>query len=137
MDALRHDRALSTSLVAVRNDQLVGHIALSKAAVGEMRDGWYLVGPVAVVPEFQRQGIGSLLVQSGLEELRSKHAAGCVLVGDPGFYRRFGFEVHRGLVHRGVPNKLVLGLSFGAVPPTGEIKAHTAFAIQPENSKAC
>ena len=137
VDALRDDRALSTSLVAVRNERPVGYIACSKAAVGEMTNGWYLVGPVAVVPEFQHQGIGSLLVQSGLAALRSRQATGCVLVGDPGFYRRFGFDVHPGLLHRGVPNKFVLGLSFGAVPPTGEIKAHSAFEIQPDSSKAC
>ena len=137
VDALRHDRALSASLVAVRNDQPLGYIAFSEAAVGEMGDGWYLVGPVAVLPEFQRQGIGSLLVQSGLEDLRSRQAAGCVLVGDPGFYRRFGFDIHPGLAHQGVPHDFVLGLSFGAVPPTGEIKAHRAFEIQPENAKAC
>ena len=136
VDALRHDRALSASLVAVRNDQPMGYIAFSKAEVGEMRDGWYLLGPVAVLPEFQRQGIGSLLVQSGLEQLRSRQGAGCVLVGDPSFYRRFGFDVHSGLVHQGVPNEFVLGLSFGTVWPTGAIKAHRAFEVPAENAEA-
>jgi putative acetyltransferase len=137
VDALRHDRALAASLVAVRNDQPVGYIAFSKAEVGEMGGGWYLVGPVAVLPEFQRQGIGSLLLASGLEELRSRQAAGCVLVGDSRFYRRFGFDVHPGLVYQGVPNEFVLGLSFGTVSPTGAIKAHSAFEIRPVNGKEC
>ena len=136
VDALRDDDALSVSLVAVRGGQRVGHIAFSKAAVGEMASGWYLAGPVAVLPEFQHQGIGSMLVLSGLEELRARQAAGCVLVGDPGFYRRFGFDVHPGLVHQGVPNEFVLGLSLGDKAPIGEIKAHWAFEIQPEKSKA-
>jgi putative acetyltransferase len=129
VDALRDDGALSVSLVAVRDDQPVGHIAFSKAAVGERTDGWYLAGPVAVLPEFQHQGIGSMLVLSGLEALRARQAAGCVLVGDPGFYRRFGFDVHPGLIHQGVPDELVLGLSLGDEAPTGEITAHRAFEI--------
>ena len=77
-----------------------------------------------------------MLVLSGLEELRARQAAGCVLVGDPGFYKRFGFDVRPGLVHQGVPNEFVLGLSLGDKAPIGEIKAHRAFEIQPENSKA-
>jgi len=131
VDALRDDGALSVSLVAVRDDQPVGHIAFSEAAVGES-DGWYVAGPVAVLPAFQRQGIGSMLMLSGLEELRARHAKGCVLVGDPGFYRRLGFDAHPGLAYEGVPDEFVLGLSFGEEAPTGEIKAHWAFEIQPE-----
>ena len=125
--ALRDAGALSVSLVAVRDGRPVGHVAFSRAAVGEMAEGWYLAGPVAVLPEFQHQGIGSLLMSSGLGELRARQAAGCVLVGDPGFYRRFGFDVHPGLVHKGVPDEFVLGLSFGDEVPAGEIAAHRAF----------
>jgi putative acetyltransferase len=130
VDALRDDGALSVSLVAVRDEQCVGHIAFSEAAVGGMASEWYLLGPVGVLPEFQHQGIGSMLVLSGLQELRARQAAGCVLVGDPGFYQRFGFDVHPGLVHQGVPTEFVLGLSFGEKAPTGAIKAHRAFEIR-------
>ncbi len=101
VDALRDDGALSVSLVATRDDQPVGHIAFSEAVVGEMADGWYLAGPVAVLPEFQHRGIGSTLMLSGLERLRARHAKGCVLVGDPGFYRRLGFDTHAGLTFEG------------------------------------
>jgi len=130
VDALRDHGALSMSLVAVRDDRPVGHIAFSEAAVGEMTDGWYLAGPVGVLPELQHQGIGSMLMLSGLDELRARRAAGCVLVGDPGFYRRFGFDVHPGLVHQGVPDEFVLGLSLGNEVPTGEVTGHWAFEIQ-------
>jgi len=132
VDALRADGALSVSLVAVVDDQPVGHIALSEAAVGEAADGWYVAGPVAVLPASQHQGIGSMLVVAGLEELRARRAGGCVLVGDPGFYRRFGFDTHPGLVYPGVPGEFVLGLSLGDEAPRGEIAVHDAFAIQPE-----
>jgi putative acetyltransferase len=129
VDTLRDDGALSVSLVAVRDDRPVGHIAFSPAAVGTMKGDWYLAGPVAVLPELQHRGIGSMLVRSGLEELRARRAAGCVLVGDPGFYRRFGFDAHPGLVHPGVPDEFVLGLSFDGESPAGEIRAHRAFEI--------
>ena len=131
VDALRDNGALSVSLVAVREEQTVGHAAFSEAVVGEMADGWYLAGPVAVLPEFQHLGIGSTLMLSGLERLRARHAKGCVLVGDPGFYRRLGFEMYPGLAYEGVPDEFVLGLSFGDEAPTGEIKAHRAFEIRP------
>lgn len=133
VDALRDDGALSVSLVAEHDGLPVGHIAFSKATVGEMGDGWYLAGPVAVLPEFQCQGIGSMLVSAGLEKLRALGAAGCVLVGNLGFYRRFGFDVHPGLRYEGVPDEFVLGLPFGNRTPRGEIVAHPAFAVQPES----
>lgn len=133
VDALREDGALSVSLVAVRDDRPVGHIAFSAAAVGDVTYGWYVAGPVAVLPEVQHQGIGSALVVSGLEHLRARGARGCVLVGDPGFYRRFGFDTHPGLAYPGVPDDVVLGLSFGDEAPRGEIAVHEAFGIEPEN----
>ncbi len=71
VDALRDECALAVSLVAVRDGRPIGHIAFSEAAVDEMTEGWYLTGPVAVFPEFQHQGIGSMLVVAGLEELRA------------------------------------------------------------------
>ena len=91
VEALRADGALAVSLVAVRDDHPVGHIAFSSARIGSTTKDWYIAGPVAVLPAFQRQGIGSALVEAGLAELRSRGAEGCVLVGDPHFYERFGF----------------------------------------------
>jgi putative acetyltransferase len=132
VDALRDEGALSVSLVAVRDGQPVGHIAFSEAVVGEMTEGWYLVGPVAVLPEFQHQGIGCMLVAAGLAELQAREATGCVLVGDPGFYQRFGFGVHPGLAYQGVPDEFVLGLPFGDEAPAGGIAAHRAFEVQPQ-----
>lgn len=54
-------------------------------------------GPVAVLPDVQRHGIGSKLVLAGLAELRHRKAAGCALVGDPAFYTRLGFRQAVGL----------------------------------------
>lgn len=131
VDALRESGALAISLVADLDGRPVGHIAFSEAAVGDAPRGWFLLGPVAVLPEHQRESIGSALVESGLAELRASGAAGCVLVGDPHFYRRFGFGTHPGLVYEGVPGEFVLGLAFGDEAPAGAIRANEAFEVRP------
>jgi putative acetyltransferase len=130
--ALRDTGSLDVSLVAVSEGRTVGHIAFSKARVGDSESGWFLLGPVAVLPGFQGQGIGSALVESGLAALRSRHADGCVLVGDPRYYRRFGFRTFPDLAYEGVPHEYVLALPFADATPRGLIVADTAFQIEPE-----
>jgi putative acetyltransferase len=132
VDALRASSALEVSLVALRDGRPVGHVAFSNAAVG-LSDGWFLLGPVAVLPDLQGHGIGSALVSAGLEELRLRGTLGCVLVGDPGFYRRFGFRSVPGLAYEGVPDENVLCLPFGTEAPRGSIHAHEAFSVEAED----
>ena len=132
VDALRESGALEVSLVAHLGERAVGHIAFSRAQVGSS-DECYLLGPVAVLPDSQGNGIGSALVSAGFGELRLRGAAGCVLVGDPGFYERFGFRSLPGLTYEGVPGEYVLGLSFGADSPLGQIHANEAFSIEAED----
>ena len=133
VEALRDTAALEVSLVAVTEGQTVGHIAFSKAAVGDSGSGWFLLGPVAVLHSSQGRGIGSALVESGLAELRARHASGCVLVGDPGYYSRFGFTTFPDLAYEGVPHEYVLGLPFTEAPPRGLITANQAFEIEPDS----
>jgi putative acetyltransferase len=94
VDALRANRAVSLSLVAAVNDAVVGHILYSPAVVGGVEGA--ALGPMAVLPEHQRQGIGSQLVATGNKRLR---IAGCpfvIVIGHSGFYPRFGFTpAHR------------------------------------------
>jgi putative acetyltransferase len=132
VDALRDSGALEVSLVAIRDGQVVGHIAFSKAEVGDSGTGWLLLGPVAVLPGLQHEGVGSALVESGLGELRVRGANGCVLVGDPGFYGRFGFATFPDLSYEGVPHEYVLALPLAGSTPRGPIHAHKAFEIEPE-----
>ncbi|EHJ48965.1 GCN5-related N-acetyltransferase [Solidesulfovibrio carbinoliphilus subsp. oakridgensis] len=129
VERLRASGALALSLLAEAGGEAVGHIALSPAAVGEEPDGWLLLGPVGVLPRRQGQGIGSALVRESLRRARGSGAAGIVLVGDPGFYGRFGFGNVPGLVYRGVPDQYVLAVCFGDQAPAGEIVAHAAFAV--------
>lgn len=130
VDALRDAGALELSLVAVGEGRTVGHIAFSRAGVGESTSDWFLLGPVAVLPNEQGRGIGSALVETGLAELRARHAGGCVLVGDPGYYARFGFSAFPDLSYEGVPHEYVLGLPFTDETPCGAIVANKAFEIE-------
>jgi putative acetyltransferase len=136
VEALREARALEISLVAIKDGQVVGHIAFSNAGVGDSETGWFLLGPIAVLPGIHGQGIGSALMESGLDELRLRGASGCVLVGDPGFYGRFGFTTFPDLSYEGVPHDYVLGLPLAGSPPRGDIRAHEAFGIEPEQERA-
>lgn len=126
--ALRAAGALAVSLVAEEAGKVVGHVAFSPVAIPDGRAGWYGLGPVAVTPERQRSGVGTALIDAGLATLRALGASGCVLVGDPAYYRRFGFRAHPGLAIDGVPPEYVLALPFTGDFPAGPIAFHPAFA---------
>ncbi|MEZ4266900.1 MAG: N-acetyltransferase [Myxococcota bacterium] len=128
--ALRRAGALSVSLVAVRDGQVLGHIALSPVTFSDASPGWYGLGPVSVLPPFQRQGIGSRLVQAGLDALRALDAEGCVLLGEPDYYARFGFRHRPDCVLEGVPAHLFQSLTFGARDARGTVTYHPAFDAQ-------
>lgn len=125
--ALRADHALSVSLVAEEDGRVIGHIALSPVGISDGAAGWYGLGPISVEPECQRRGVGRALMERGLAELRSLGAKGCVLVGDPSFYNRFGFASNPALVLEGVPREYVLSLALGASSARGNVQFHPAF----------
>ena len=105
ISALRAANALTISLVAKVEGRVMGHIAFSPVTLSDGTPDWYGLGPVSVVPEQQRQGIGGALIEEGLSRLKALNARGCCLVGHPGYYTRFGFRNAEGLVHEGVPRK--------------------------------
>ena len=80
IDALRAAGALSLSLVAELDGKLVGHIAISPITLSDGSQDWYGAGPLSVLPELQRQGIGSALMRAGLERLQELGARGCCLL---------------------------------------------------------
>jgi putative acetyltransferase len=91
VDALRTNGAVSLSLVAAVNGRIVGHIMYSPITVGGVITGAAL-GPMAVVPEYQRQGIGSKLVEAGNEKLQDVDCPFIIVLGHPNYYPRFGFR---------------------------------------------
>lgn len=126
VDALRGDGALSMSLVADVNG-IVGHIAFSPITIDGIGGEWYGLGPVSVSPDFQGRGIGGALIRAGLERLRAVGAAGCVVLGEPHYYSRFGFEHDPRLIYPGPPPQYFQRLLFRCSPPTGTVAYHPAF----------
>ena len=90
VDALRSNGAVLLSLVATLNGHVVGHIMYSPLSVSEV-DGAAL-GPMAVLPEHQRQGLGSKLVEAGNRRLKESGCPFIIVVGHANFYPRFGFK---------------------------------------------
>lgn len=129
VEGLRADNALTVSLVAEVDGKVVGQIAFSPVTIGGADCGWLGLGPVAVSPSHQRQGIGAALVKEGLKTIRSMGAQGCVLVGDPAFYRRFGFEHNPALRMEGVPPEVLLCLPMFGQVPEGSVSHHPAFSV--------
>jgi putative acetyltransferase len=86
-----------------------------------------LLGPVCVRPDQQRQGIGQAIIRDGLERLTAMSAAGCVVFGDPAYYRRFGFESDPTLFYQGAPPGYFQRLVFTGPAPSGEVRYHSAF----------
>ncbi|MFO1401709.1 MAG: N-acetyltransferase [Steroidobacteraceae bacterium] len=128
--ALRAADALAVSLVADDGGRVLGHVALSPVTVSDGAVGWYGLGPISVEPEYQRRGIGRALMERGLAELRRRGANGCVLVGDPAFYTRFGFKSNPALAVDGVPQEFCLSLVLGSSPARGNVQFHSAFQAE-------
>lgn len=126
--ALRAAKALTVSLVAEVDGQVIGHIAFSPVVVSDGSPDWFGLGPVSVLPEWQRRGIGRALIRKGLLRLKEIGGRGCCLVGHPDYYRRLGFQNVRGLVHEGVPEELFFALSLDGRIPQGIVEFHAGFA---------
>ena len=128
IDALRAAGALALSLVADAGG-VVGHVAFSPVTIDGKDMGWFGLGPVAVAPDRQRQGIGAALIREGLARLAAMGAKGCVVLGDPGYYRRFGFEADPALVLPDVPPEYFMRLILAGTPPRGTVAFHPGFYV--------
>ncbi|MGY3941688.1 GNAT family N-acetyltransferase [Aeromonas tecta] len=124
---LRKAGALRHSLVAEQDGVIVGHLCFSPVTISDGSEGWYGLGPIAVSPALQGKGVGSRLMEAGLAALKAAGAAGCVVLGDPGFYGRFGFIADANLRLPGVPAEYFMAQPFGATRASGEVSYHPAF----------
>jgi putative acetyltransferase len=91
VDALRQNGAATLSLVATVASQVVGHILYSPVKIAGGLEGSAL-GPMAVLPPCQNQGVGSMLVRAGNERRRQAGCPYILVLGHPEFYPRFGFK---------------------------------------------
>lgn len=129
VNALREAGALTVSDVAADAGEIIGHVAASPVVVQRSGAQWFGLGPVSVLPSWQRQGIGRTLIKEALNRLRSLKAAGCVVLGEPDFYGQFGFR-HEPLLHyRDIPPPYFQCLPFSDERPQGSVEYHPAFDI--------
>lgn len=133
VDRVRETSGAFVSLVA-DDGHVVGHILFSPVTLASNHARLLMgLGPVAVTPERQRQGIGSALISAGLKECRRVGAGGVVLVGHPEFYPRFGFSRASGYCltcEFEVPDEVFMALELvgGGFSAGGLIRYHPAFS---------
>lgn len=125
--ALRAAGALTLSRVAEADGRVVGHVAASPVVIADGTGRWYGLGPLSVLPECQRRGIGAALMRDVLSRLKKLGARGCCLVGHPQYYAKFGFAPVAGFTFSGVPPEVFVALSFDGHLPQGEVTFHEAF----------
>jgi len=130
VSALRRAGKLAISLVADAGGEVIGHVAVSPVSISDGAPAWFGLGPISVLPEHQRRGVGSALMREALRLLRVGGAAGCVLLGEPGYYSRFGFQADPHLILRNVPPQYFLAISLDSSRPHGTVSYHEAFNAQ-------
>lgn len=127
VNRLRSVNALTLSLVAVLDEEVVGHIAFSPAEISNGSSPWFALGPVSVLPEYQQQGIGRALIETGLAQLREMNALGCILTGNPMYYQKFGFEVAVDNAPANEPAEFFMLKMLSSDVPDGRFSFHGAF----------
>ena len=91
VEALRRAGAITVSAVAVLDSRIVGYVAFSPVTINDEHSALALA-PVAVAPDFQRQGIGTAVIRWALEECRRLRHGIVIVLGEPNYYCRFGFR---------------------------------------------
>ncbi len=129
VNALRDAGCLTLSLVADQNGRVIGHIAFSPITISDGTQNWFGLGPVSVLPAYQRQGVGKALINEGLTQLKNIGAQGCCLVGHPEYYTQFGFKNSTQIFYPGVPSEAFFCLAFNERNPHGEVSFHDAFKV--------
>ncbi|MDW5313684.1 N-acetyltransferase [Rhizobium sp. PL01] len=127
IDRLRQAGVLSMSLVAVVDDGIVGHIAFSPVELSDGSKDWFGLGPLSVLPACQGQGIGVALIRRGLAMLREQSVGGCVVMGDPDLYRKFGFRNDPQLILRDCAPQYFLAQPLFSQGASGIVTYHAAF----------
>ncbi|MFZ5883050.1 MAG: GNAT family N-acetyltransferase [Chloroflexota bacterium] len=137
VNKLRGENAIVLSLVAQVDEAIVGHILFSPVTIRDGETEWQALGlgPVAVLPEFQNQGIGSKLIRAGLAELKAQGHGIVIVLGHAEYYPRFGFKPSKPLGIQwevNVPEEvfMVAELKEGALHGrTGIVRYHPLFGM--------
>lgn len=127
VDRLRDAGDLALSLVSEDGERIVGHLAISPVKISDGSQGWFGLGPVSVLPACQREGIGYRMVQRAIADMRERDAMGIVVLGDPAYYSRFGFEHDPKLTYPGPPPEYFQRLTLEGDQPQGTVSYAPAF----------
>ncbi|MBX7532703.1 N-acetyltransferase [Qipengyuania sp. 1XM1-15A] len=127
VDRLRAAGDLTLSLVAEDGQRIVGHAAVSPVTISDGSTGWYGLGPISVLPACQREGVGFRLMQRAIADMREQGARGIVLLGEPAYYSRFGFEHDPQLAYPGPPAEYFQRLALDGDAPSGTVSYAPAF----------
>ncbi|WP_139215182.1 GNAT family N-acetyltransferase [Oceanisphaera psychrotolerans] len=128
--ALREQGAISLSQVAEYEGAIIGHLAMSPVQVNGEDTGWLGLAPVSVWPDCQQQGVASAMIREALDSANELDWAGVVVLGEPAFYRRFGFrpasELGLECAYPGAGDAF-MALALKQPVPTGLVSYHPAF----------
>ena len=127
LERLRAEGDLTLSLVAEDGERIVGHVAVSPVTISDGTTGWFGLGPISVLPSCQREGVGLRLMQRAIADMRSQGARGIVLLGEPAYYARFGFERDPKLAYPGPPAEYFQRLVLDGDAPSGTVTYAPAF----------
>lgn len=127
INALRDRGALCLSLVATHHGRVIGHLALSPVTHETGAQGWFGLGPISVAPEHQRRGVGGALIAEAKAWMTAHGAQGCVLVGNPTYYARFGFAPAPAHASERDPSAYFQVLLVAGEIPPGRFSFHPAF----------
>ncbi|NOX51108.1 MAG: N-acetyltransferase [Gammaproteobacteria bacterium] len=119
--------ALTLSLVAVLENHTIGNVVFSPAMLSDGSGPWFALGPVSVLPQYQKQSVGSALINKGLESIKQLGARGCILTGNPDYYQRFGFKLSPDNVPVRESPEYFMVKTFSDNMPLGHFKFHDAF----------
>ena len=125
---LRADGDLSLSLVATDGTNIIGHIAFSPVTLNDISDNWYGLGPISVATSQQKSGVGRALIHAGFEWLHTQNARGCVLIGDPNYYSRFGFISDGNLTYQDLPTEYIQWIGWNGNTAAGTLRYSPGFA---------
>lgn len=113
---------------------LVGQVIFTRVTIDGGACNWFGLGPLAVLPYRQGAGVGGELVRQGLRALQQQGAAGCVVLGEPGYYGRFDFRSTPAMQLPDAPPGCFLVRPFARVVPMGTVHLHPAFALAPASN---
>lgn len=109
-------------------DGRIAGVAVFSPVAIDGAQSWYGLGPVAVAPRDQGHGVGTALIRAGLAELADQGAAGCVVLGEPEYYARFGFNNDGELRYADAPPQYFQSLAFNDAGAKGDVRYHRSFS---------